>query len=374
MQINSTRASIKWIIIFLGIVLCITLASILISPSLISENFIKQKISQILENKLESSCETGEVSFHWPNRINISSLTTQRQERSRNTPIHFENIQCKVGLLPLLTKKFVVKKVYIEYINYENQFLIRDLITKKFSLKDDILFIHAGFLLNGGPTTIKGTIIPRKREPPIFDFLIDVTDARINHDTVTPRILPFFIIKEGEVGGTLSVKGFVKGKGLDKKTLMEDLTADIQLVVKDGYIQGNKVISSILEIAGIQNVYSFDVLESVVQIRDGKIYTPKMEMSGPFMNLSASGVAEFEGALSYDAVIMFHKKHLRKDIEKIVSLALKENTLPIEIRGTTENPKVSIKLQKNMLEHFIKDLVNDFLSTPGKKQKDNRGR
>jgi len=58
-----------------------------------------------------------------------------------------------------------------------------------------------------------------------------------------------------------------------------------------------------------------------------------------------------------------------KHVEKIAGLLLKENALPIEIRGTTREPKVSVKLSKDNLEHLVKGLVNDFLSNPKEKHK-----
>ncbi|NUN22854.1 MAG: hypothetical protein HUU09_05225, partial [Candidatus Jettenia caeni] len=63
------------------------------------------------------------------------------------------------------------------------------------------------------------------------------------------------------------------------------------------------------------------------------------------------------------------KEHLGKDIEKIASVVLGQNALPVEIRGTTKDPEVSVKLPRNNLEHLLHDLVNDFLATSKKKQK-----
>jgi hypothetical protein len=87
------------------------------------------------------------------------------------------------------------------------------------------------------------------------------------------------------------------------------------------------------------------------------------------MSMNASGVAEFEGSISYDALVKLNKEYLRGDIEKIAGLVLKENSLPIEIRGTTKNPRVAIKLEKDNLEHIVKGLVNDFLHTSKEKRK-----
>ncbi|UJS16873.1 MAG: AsmA-like C-terminal region-containing protein [Candidatus Jettenia sp.] len=368
MQISNEGTLLKWIAISFGIVFCIAFITILTVPLGTSESFVRRKVVQALEDRFESIHEIGPISFHWPNQITISYLIIQKQEIKETSPIRFEEIQGKVKLLSLLTKELVLKKISIQQINYENQFLVEDLVTDEFSFKNDIVFIHAKLRVNDGPTTIKGTIDLHGKEP-VFDIFIDAKDVYITQDIQAVRLLPLFTIKEGEIGGILSLSGYLKGKGLDKKVVNEELDADIHIKVRDGYVRGNKLFSSLLGIAGIKDMYSFDFVEASIQIKDGKIYTQKMEMKGPLMSMNASGMAELEGAISYDVAVTFRKEHLGKDIEKIASVVLGQNALPVEIRGTTKDPEVSVKLPKDNLEHLLHDLVNDFLTTSKKKQK-----
>ncbi|TLD42936.1 MAG: hypothetical protein JETT_0724 [Candidatus Jettenia ecosi] len=368
MQISNEGTLLKWIAISFGIVFCIAFITILTVPLGISESFVRRKVAQALEDRFESIHEIGPISFHWPNQITISYLIIQKQEIKETSPIRFEEIQSEVKLLSLLTKEFVLKKISIQQINYENQFLVEDLVTDEFSFKNDIVFIHARLCVNDGPTTIKGTIDLHEKEP-VFDVFIDAKDVYITQDIQAVRLLPLFAIKEGEIGGILSLSGYLKGKGLDKKVVNKELDADIHIKVRDGYVRGNKLFSSLLGIAGIKDTYSFDFVEASIQIKDGKMYTQKMEMEGPLMSINASGMAELEGAISYDVAVAFRKEHLGKDIEKIASVVLGQNTLPVEIRGTTKDPEISIKLPKDNLEHLLRDLVNDFLATSKKKQK-----
>ena len=171
------------------------------------------------------------------------------------------------------------------------------------------------------------------------------------------------------MGGILSLTGFLRGNGMGKETLNKKLAADMKLEVRNGYIRGNRLISSLLEIIGVKDVYSFDLMEAVIQIKDGKISTPKMDIQGPLLSLNASGVTKLDGSISYDATVKFSKEHMGKDMEKIAGLLLKENALPVEIRGTTKDPKVSVKLPKENLENVVKGLLSDFLSKPKEKQK-----
>lgn len=367
MQANK-RNRVKGIVISCCVVFCIALAVILITPVFISGDFVQQKVTQIIEDRFKYINEVGPVSFHWPNRITVASLSIQRKEQNEGTPIRFEHIQGTVKLLPLLFKKVIVKKISIRQINYENRLLVKDLITDKFSFTDGVISTHTRLHINDGPTTIKG-VIDFHQKNPAFDFSFEAKGVHITQDIPALGLLPVFTVREGEIGGILSAAGYMRGRGLGRETFNKKLVADIKLEVKDGYIRGNKLLSSLLEIMGEKDSYSFDSMEAVIQIKDGKVCTQKMDIYGPLMGLTASGTAEFEGPISFDAVVRFNKEHLSKDAGKIAGLVLKQNELPIEIRGTTKKPRVAVKLDKDNLEHIIKGLVNDFLHTSKEKHK-----
>lgn len=359
---------LKKIIIYCGIAVCVASAAILIPLAFISSNFIRQKITQIVKDKYEFIHEIGSVSFHWPNRISITYLTIQKKDEHADVPIRFDDIRGTVKLFPLLFKKVVAKKIFIQQINYENRFLIKDLITDEFSYENGVVSTRARFYLNEGPASVKGTVDLHQKEP-VFDLSVEGKDIHITQDIPAIGLLPIFNGRDVEIGGILGLSGDAKGKGSGKDILNKKLTAGMKLQVRDGYVKGNKLISSILEVIGTKDSYSFDSLDAEIQVKDGKIYTPSMEVRGPLLDLSASGTAELEGEISYDVVVRFNEGHLGKDIEKIARFVLKENALPVEIRGTTKDPNVSVKLPKNTLEHVIKGLVNDFLHEPKEKKK-----
>ncbi len=369
MQMQTNKGTwLKWIVVSCSIIFCIALAVILIIPAFISGNFIRQKVIQILDERFPSVHQVGAFSFHWPNQINISYITIQKLEENREEPIRFEEIQGNFKLLPLLFKNIVVKKISIREINYENRLLIKDLVTDKFSFKNGVVSSRVRLSVNEGPAAVKGVIDFRQKKP-TFDLSIEAKDIHITQDIPFLSILPIFATRDGEVGGILSLKGYLRGNGLGREILNKKLAADMKLEVKNGYIKGNKLLSSILEIIGVKDAYSFDLMEAVIQIKDGKISTPKMDIQSPLLSLNASGVTKLDGSISYDAAVKFNKEHLGKDVEKIAGLLLKEDALPIEIRGTTKDPKVSVKIPKDSLEHLVKGLVNDFLSNPKEKHK-----
>ncbi|MEP9412255.1 MAG: hypothetical protein HRF42_12830 [Candidatus Brocadia sp.] len=366
-MLKNKRTRFRRIVISCGIVLCVALVVILIVPIFISGDFIQRKVTQTLKDRFSYISQVGPVSFHWPNRVNISSLTIQRHGQNKEALIHFENIHSTLRLLPLLLKKIDVKKISIQQINYENRLLIKDLVTYKFSFRDGVVSAHTRLYINEGPATIKGVIDLRQKSP-AFDLAFEAKDIYITQDIPALELFPLFTVKGGEVGGILSIVGSLQGKGLGREIVSKKLVADIKLDVRDGYIRGNKLLSSILEILGEKDLYSFDSMETLIRIKDGKVCTQKVDMQGPLMSLNASGMAEFEGSISYDAVVRFNKEHLGKDVKKIAELVLKQNELPIEIRGTTKDPRVAVKLNKENLEHVIKGLVNDFLLNSKKKQ------
>lgn len=369
MQIQRNKRSwARKTVLSCGIVFCIVFAVILITRVFISEDFIQEKVTRILEDRFKYIDQVGPVSFHRPNSITIAYLTVQKPEQNKDSPIHFENIQSTFQLLPLLLKKIIVKKLSVQQINYENRLLIKNLITDKFSFIDGVISAQARLCINEGPATMKGVVDLQQKEP-AFDLVFEAKDVHITQDIPALGLLPIFTVKQGEIGGILNATGFLQGKGFGKEAFNEKLVANINLDVKDGYIRGNKLLSAILEILGEKDLYSFDSIESVIHIKDGKVYTKKMDMQGPLMSINASGIAEFEGSISYDAVVRFNKEHLGKDAEKIAELVLKQNELPIEIRGTAKDPRVAVKLDKESLENVFKGLINDFLRNPKEKQK-----
>ena len=48
--------------------------------------------------------------------------------------------------------------------------------------------------------------------------------------------------------------------------------------------------------------------------------------------------------------------------------------MPIEIRGTTKNPKISVKLSKDNIENLVRGFVDDFIKTPKEGLKKDAGR
>ncbi|HJZ24596.1 MAG TPA: hypothetical protein VJ201_09180, partial [Candidatus Babeliales bacterium] len=72
----------KWVVISCGIIFCVGLAVVLIIPAFISGDFIRQKVTQILDDRFKSVHQVGAFSFRWPSQINISYITIHKQEEN----------------------------------------------------------------------------------------------------------------------------------------------------------------------------------------------------------------------------------------------------------------------------------------------------
>lgn len=359
------RAWIKGIVIYGGITFCLLVTAILVIPAYVTENLVKEKVARALEGRSHHVSRIGDISFHWPNHVRISCIVI---EHHTETPIQFEDVLISVKTFPLLFRNFVIKKISIRQINYENRLLIQDLVTSKFSFKKNVLFTQARFLLNEGPASIEGTVDISQGEP-IFDLSLNASDVHITQDVPFLSLLPMFEVKDGEVGGLLDLRGSIRGSGLGKEMLNKTLVANLILTIRDGYVRGNKLISSLLDIIGTKKAYTFDLMEALIEVKDGKICTPKVTMNGPILSLNASGTAALDGAISYDAIIRFNKEYLSKDMKKISKMISQKNELPVEIRGTTKDPSIAIKLCKDNLEQLIKGLVTDFTKDSKKAKK-----
>ncbi|MBI5308301.1 MAG: hypothetical protein HZB37_08250 [Planctomycetes bacterium] len=370
MQIRlNKKAWIKGILIYGGITICLVVTAILvIIPAYVSEDFVKEKVAGSLEGRYYHVSKVEGISFHWPGNVRISCVVVQNQERPTEAPIQFEDVLISVKTIPLLFKNFVVKNISIRQINYENQLLIQDLVTSRFSFKKNVLFTQAQFLLNEGTASIEGTV-DVSQGTPIFDLSLIASDVHITQDVPFLCLLPMFEVKDGELAGLLSLRGSIRGGGTGKEILNNTLVANLMLTVKDGYVKGNKLLASLLDIIGTKNTYTFDLMEALIEVKDGKICTPKVTMNGQMLSLTASGTATFDGTISYDATIRFNKEYLSKDMEKISRMALSNNELPVEIRGTAKSPKIAVVLYKDNLEQLVKGLISDFTKASKKKTK-----
>lgn len=394
MRIYKNKAGrLKRTLILCGILIGVAAAILFVPPLFVSENTMKKPIVKLLEDNLSSPYQVGRVSFRWPDRIHVSDLTIRRhgqkgedaavkgrsqtpgkknreslQDGNREDSITFEDICVSVKLLSLLGRNASIRKISIGLINYENRLLIKDLVTSKFSFQNGAITTYARMSVNDGPTSIKGTVDLSQKKPP-FDVSIKARGVHITEDVPAISLLPIFAVKDGEFRGVLSLEGRAQGKGLGKDAINKRLAAAMKLEIRDGYLRGNKLLSSISEMMGMADGYSFDSLTTEFEVKDGRLSVSKMDTQSPSLSLSATGVTEFEGAIAYEATVKFDRARLDKNIEKIAGLVFKQNELPLEIRGTVKEPKVSVKLPKNALGQLINGLAKDFLSTPKEKRK-----
>ncbi|MDR4508681.1 MAG: AsmA-like C-terminal region-containing protein [Candidatus Brocadiaceae bacterium] len=359
---------VKKLVISGGIILCFAVIILFLIPFYsISQDVFQQSITESLKKQFRSIHQIGSISFSWPNRFTISSVSFRRQDQNKEPQLSMKDIRGSLKFFPILRKKFVVKNVSIREMNYENCLLVENLVTDTFSYKDGIVFTHSRLRVNDGPATLSG-MIDFLGEKPVFDIQMNAKDIHITQDIPILQFLPIFRVDDdGELGGMLSFEGSIRGNGLDKTSFYEKLSADLHFTLRDGYIQGNRLFASLAKIFEIKNMYSFDLIDTTIQIKDASFFIPEMNMQSPIMEITASGSSAFDGNISYDAQITVNRNYLNKSKKEFSLLFPGHSTVPLEIRGTAKNPTVAVKFSQDNLTTLIKGLENGFFSNSQKK-------
>ena len=111
MQMQTNKGTwLKRVVISCGIIFCVGLAVVLIITAFISGDFIRQKVTQILDDRFKSNHQVG-VFLGSVRLTSLISLSRSKKKMARE-PIRFEEIQGTLKLFPLLFKKIVVKKFH----------------------------------------------------------------------------------------------------------------------------------------------------------------------------------------------------------------------------------------------------------------------
>lgn len=211
---------------------------------------------------------------------------------------------------------------------------------------DDGLFTTRDcvFKLNEGPgnVSVKADL---KEETPPFDFSLSLSDVRINQKMdILAYAMPILPASDGQISGMLNMMLNAKGKGLNwQDGLSKSLSAVGEINIKDGYIKGDKIISSILR----KEEYSFDDIITQFKINNEKIFVENLKVNSKDFNFGLSGWTSFDGRIEYTADAEIVGKYIGGDAEKILGMLGKGSKLPIVITGTINNPRLAFKWPKS---------------------------
>lgn len=214
------------------------------------------------------------------------------------------------------------------------------------------------FKLNDGPGKIMAKADFNEKKPPV-DFNMELSGVKINQKMdILAYLLPFLSTSNGQLSGELAMKLDAHGKGFDwQEDLSRTLNANGRIDIKDGYINGDKIMTAILRIVNKKRDYKFKDILADFRIRDSKVFTDDIQVNGEGLNLHFSGWTAFDGQMEYSVKVDALDRVAGRDAKKILGI-LGQGSLPIAITGSIYNPKVSFKSPKpgdigNIIKGFI---------------------
>ncbi len=174
--------------------------------------------------------------------------------------------------------------------------------------------------------------------------------------------------------GSLSAKGVLQAKGLDKQSLMRTLDGSAELQVNEGVLVGVNIQRLIRQgVALIEgkappqdnepNETRFSDLKTSVTIHEGRMQSKELVMNMPFLTLTGAGWLEL------DTMQIDYRLNARVDeqipegVEALKKLAGKE--FPVSIQGVLDDPKVKLELEEILkagLQEKIRNKIGDKLN------------
>lgn len=176
--------------------------------------------------------------------------------------------------------------------------------------------------------------------------------------------------QKGAVEGRASLGVTLQGHA-GEASLLPSLSGSGTLSIRDGSIKSAGVIQQVmklLETAGAKGVAKsetpFDRLTAEFTVRDGVATTRNLEFRSPDLDFDGQGAVGLGGALKLDVLGSFSKEISAQLTGKTPALAMRVNdagrlTVPLQIRGTLQAPRVQLDLEKIISEGVVKKLKQD---------------
>lgn len=130
---------------------------------------------------------------------------------------------------------------------------------------------------------------------------------------------------------------------LDKVYVKSNLTIEKGELMK---FEAMKSLSSFIKISELENI-KFSTLQNQIEIRNKKIYIPRMEIKSSALNLSCSGVHTFDNGIDYKVKILLSDllfQKAKKDKKENAEFGVEEDdglgqtNLFLSMTGTVDNP------------------------------------
>ena len=252
-----------------------------------------------------------------------------------------------------------------ERINFNLSVDVQDFSFRKFNaynIEGDVQMLNQKISLKPlSFSTMSGTVLA--------NALIDGTENGVlktfcETNLKAISITQLFYVFDNFGGTTLTDKN-LKGKAtasitfsgnflpsLDAKT--ESITAQVNLLLEDGALlnfEPLKKLSRFISLSELSNI-RFSTLQNTLEIKNRKIFVPKMEINSSALNLSLSGSHSFDNVVDYHFKLLLSELLSKKakvaksennefGIIEEDGLGINKTAIYLSMSGPLENPKIS---------------------------------
>ncbi|MCX5894460.1 MAG: DUF748 domain-containing protein, partial [Proteobacteria bacterium] len=205
-----------------------------------------------------------------------------------------------------------------------------------------------------------------------LDYALNVNLDQASLKTLSTMISPFYSsFAEGTVSGTCTLNG----NGVTAVRFMKNLKGGGVLTMRDALVKGLPsmgTIASFLRMDGHEG-FRFDQAQVQYKVHDGTL-----DIDGGFSNQDLgfypSGQMGLDGSLNIDTTMKISPHLAEKMVSERIRKYLPQEdgwiVLPVEVRGTVDNPRIALK--KEVMDIFVEkvlpEVLNDLLQE--KKGKD----
>jgi AsmA protein len=173
--------------------------------------------------------------------------------------------------------------------------------------------------------------------------------------------------EKGSVEGTAALDLALRGRA-GEAALLPTISGPGHVEIRNGSIKSVGVIQQVmklLEVAGAKGIAKnetpFDRLTADFDVASGVASTKNLEFRSADLDFDGSGTVGLGGALHLDALGSFSKEITGQLVAKTPALSMRVNdagrlTVPLQIRGTVQAPKVQLDVDKVIREGVTKEL------------------
>ncbi|HEX4824989.1 MAG TPA: AsmA-like C-terminal region-containing protein [Candidatus Polarisedimenticolaceae bacterium] len=198
-------------------------------------------------------------------------------------------------------------------------------------------------------------------------FAVDQAVSRVSIGALIAALAP---AQKGSVEGTAALKVALHGRA-GEKALLPTVSGPGHVEITNGTIKSVGVIQQVmklLEVAGAKGIAKsdtpFDRLSADFDVVSGTATTKNLEFRSADLDADGAGTVGLGGALHLDVLGSFSKAVSDQLVAKTPALSIRVNgegrlTVPLQIRGTAQAPKVQLDVDKVLREGVVKELKKE---------------